>query len=122
MVSWPKIAVLRDETTGATTMIKVSVLYPHKDGAEFDMNYYLTKHMPLVRQTLGAALKGVSVEQGIAGGAPNSPAPFVALGHLLFDGVADVQSALGSHGAELMADVPNFTNIEPTLQISEVKL
>ena len=103
-------------------MVKVSVLYPHKDGAKFDMNYYLTKHMPLVRQTLGAALKGVSVEQGIAGGSPNSPAPFVALGHLLFDGVADVESALGSHGAELMADVPNFTNIEPTLQISEVKL
>jgi uncharacterized protein (TIGR02118 family) len=107
---------------GGTTMVKVSVLYPHKDGANFDMNYYLTKHMPLVRQRLGAALKDLSVDQGVAGGAPNSPAPFVALGHLLFDSVPDVQSALGSHGAELMADVPNFTNIQPTIQISEVKM
>jgi uncharacterized protein (TIGR02118 family) len=103
-------------------MIKVSVLYPRKDDAEFDMNYYLTKHIPLVRQRIGAALKGVSVEQGIAGAAPNSPAPFVTLCHLLFDGVAEVQSAMGPHSAELMADVPNFTNIEPSLQISEVKM
>jgi uncharacterized protein (TIGR02118 family) len=103
-------------------MVKVSVLYPQKDGANFDMNYYLTKHMPLVRQRLGAALKGLSVDQGLAGAAPNSPAPFAALGHLLFDSVADVQSALGAHGPELMADVPNFTNIQPTVQISEVKM
>ncbi len=103
-------------------MIKVSVLYPHKEGGKFDMNYYVTKHMPLVRQKLGAALKGVSVEQGIAGGAPNSAAPFAALGHLLFDSVAEFQSGMASHGAELMADIPNFTNIEPTIQVSEVKI
>jgi uncharacterized protein (TIGR02118 family) len=104
------------------TMIRVSVLYPHKDGGKFDMNYYLNKHMPLVRQRLGAALKGISVEQGIAGGAPNSPAPFTALGHLLFDNVAEFQSGMSQHQAELMADIPNFTNIEPTLQVSEVKM
>jgi len=103
-------------------MIKVSVLYPHKDDAKFNMDYYLTKHIPLVRQRLGTALKGVSVDQGIAGGAPNSPAPFVAVCQLLFDGIAEVQSAMGTHGPELMGDVPNFSNIEPTVQISEVKI
>jgi uncharacterized protein (TIGR02118 family) len=103
-------------------MIKVSVLYPHKDGGRFDMDYYLAKHMGLVRQRLGAALKGISVEQGIAGGAPNSPAPFAAMGHLLFDTVGAFQSAMASHGAEFMADIPNFTNIEPTIQVGEVKL
>jgi len=103
-------------------MIKVSVIYPQKDGAKFDMDDYLTRHMPMVRQRLGTALKGVSVEQGIAGGAPNSPAPFATLCHLTFDSIADVQSGLASHGAELMADVPNFTDIEPILQISEVKM
>ena len=103
-------------------MIKVSVLYPHKDGGRFDMDYYLAKHMPLVRDRLGATLKGISVEQGIAGGAPNSPAPFAALGHLLFDNISAFQSAMASHGAEFMADVPKFTNIEPTIQVSEVKM
>jgi uncharacterized protein (TIGR02118 family) len=103
-------------------MIKVSVLYPQKDGGRFDMDYYLAKHMPLVRQKLGAALKGMSVEQGIAGGAPNSPAPFAAMGHLLFDTVGAFQSAMALHGAEFMADIPNFSNIEPTIQVSEVKM
>lgn len=103
-------------------MIKANVLYPHKADAAFDMNYYLSKHMPLVRERLGGALKGASVDQGIAGGVPNSPPPFAVVTSLLFDSVADLQSALGPHAAELMADVPNFTNIEPSLQISEVKM
>ena len=29
---------------------------------------------------------------------------------------------MGAHAAELMADIPNFSNIEPTLKISEVKM
>ncbi len=103
-------------------MIKVSVLYPKKDGGRFDMDYYLATHMPLVRQRLGATLKGMSVEQGLAGGAPGSPAPFAAMGHLLFDTIGAFQSAMAAHGAEFMADIPNFTNIEPTIQVGEVKL
>lgn len=103
-------------------MIKVSVLYPHQDGGKFDMNYYLTTHMPLVRQRLGAALKGIAVDQGLAGGAPGAPPAFVAVGHLLFDTVADLHAAMAPHDAELRADIPNFTNIAPTFQISEVKM
>jgi uncharacterized protein (TIGR02118 family) len=103
-------------------MINLSVLYPHKDGARFDLDYYLTKHMPLVRERCGAALKAVSVEQGLAGVAPDSPPAFVAVTHLGFASVDELQSVLGAHGAELMADVPNFTNIEPALQVSEVKM
>jgi uncharacterized protein (TIGR02118 family) len=114
--------ILDDQNAGETSMIRVSILYPYKDNAEFNMDYYLTIHVPLVRQKLGTALKDVSVEQGIAGGAPNSPAPFVTLCHLLFDGLVDVRSAIGCHGAELMADLPNFSNIQPTVQISEVKI
>jgi uncharacterized protein (TIGR02118 family) len=51
-------------------MVKISVLYPHKDGSGFNMNYYLNNHIPMVRQKLGAACKGVAVEQGLAGGVP----------------------------------------------------
>ena len=43
-------------------MVKISVLYPHKDGSAFNMNYYLNNHIPMVRQKLGAACKGIAVE------------------------------------------------------------
>jgi uncharacterized protein (TIGR02118 family) len=42
-------------------MIKVSVLYPNRAGAQFDMDYYCDRHIPLVRRLLGAALKGAAV-------------------------------------------------------------
>jgi uncharacterized protein (TIGR02118 family) len=103
-------------------MIKANVLYPNGTDAKFDMDYYLTKHMPLVKQSFGVTLKGASVDQGIAGGAPGSPAPFATVCTLLFDTIGDLQAGMAASAAKLMADVPNFTNIQPTIQISEVKM
>ena len=54
-------------------MIKVSVLYPNHAASRFDMGYYLNKHMPMVQQKLGSALRGSSVEQGLGGMQPGSP-------------------------------------------------
>lgn len=103
-------------------MIKVSVLYPYTEGAAFDMDYYLTKHIPMVREKLGAACKGASVEHGLAGGAPGTSPTYIAMGHLLFESVEAFQAAFGPHTAEIVGDVPNYTPIEPILQISEVKI
>jgi uncharacterized protein (TIGR02118 family) len=103
-------------------LIKVSVLYPHQDGSRFDMAYYCEKHMPMVRQKLGAACKGLSVDQGMSGGAPGSAPVYDAIGHLLFDSLESFQSSFAPHSAEFMADVPNYTSIRPIVQISEVKL
>jgi uncharacterized protein (TIGR02118 family) len=103
-------------------MIKVSVMYPNSEGSRFDMAYYCATHIPLVRQKLGAALKGVAVEQGIGGAIPGSPAPYLALGHLLFDSVEAFQTSFAPHAPALLGDIPNFTNTQPTIQISEVKM
>lgn len=56
-------------------MIKVSVLYPSRNNMRFDMNYYCNRHIPMVQQLLGSALKGVFVDQGVAGGEPGHPRP-----------------------------------------------
>lgn len=101
-------------------MIQVSVLYQQTDGAEFDMTYYAEIHMPLVRRLTGDACRGVAVQKGLAGGAPGSPPPFIALGHLFFDSVQSFEQAFNPHARKIMADLPNFTNTRPTIQISEV--
>ena len=103
-------------------MVKVSVFYPNGQGTRFDIEYYCKRHIPLVQRLLGAALKGVGVEQGICGEQPASPPTYVAMGHLLFDSVEAFQASFGPHLQEIMADIPKYTNTEPTLQISEVKL
>lgn len=102
-------------------MVKVSVFYPNKPGARFDMDYYLTKHIPMVVSTLGAALKGASVDQGLSTKPPFASAAYLAMGHLLFESEAAFRQAFDPHGREIMADVPNFTDIEPILQLSEVR-
>lgn len=103
-------------------MISVTVLYPNTEGARFDWAYYTDTHIPLSRRRLGAALKSLSIEQGIAGGTPGLPAPFVAITHLMFDSVPAFEAAFGPHAAEIMADIPKYTSIEPIIQISDVKI
>jgi len=103
-------------------LIKISVLYPNSEGAKFDMAYYCSSHMPMVNRLLGSAVKGMGVDQGIGGFGPGSSAPFIAAGHLMFDSVEAFQAAFAPHAQEIMGDIPNYTNLEPTIQISEIKL
>lgn len=103
-------------------MIKVSVLYPYKEGVGFDMGYYLDSHIPMVRNKLGAACKGAAVEQGLAGGAPGTPPAYVAMGHLFFESVEAFQAAFAPHATAIMGDIPNYTALQPVIQISDVKL
>lgn len=101
-------------------MIKVTILYPNGEGKTFDMNYYSTKHMPLAAQLFGNALKAMSIDKGLAGGAPDAPMPYLAIGYFFFDNMASFQAAMGPNSEKLRADVSNYTNIKPTIQVSEV--
>ena len=101
-------------------MIKVIVLYPSGDGKTFDMDYYINKHIPMATGLLGDVVKGLTVEKGLAGAAPDVPVPFMAVASTYFDSVEAFQSAFGPHMDALISDVPNYTNIEPITLISEV--
>ncbi len=103
-------------------MIKVSVLYPYQEGSRFDMDYYSTTHKNLVIEKLGPACKQIAIEQGLAGGDPDSPPLYTAMGHLYFDSLATFQESFGPHAEAIMADVANYTEIQPVVQISEVKV
>jgi len=100
-------------------MIKLSVLYPNQEGKSFDMDYYCNKHIPLVAKLLGDAVKGASVEEGLGGGAPGEPATYIAMGNLYFESMESFQNSFGPNAPEIMADVPNFTTIEPVIQLSK---
>ena len=102
-------------------MIRVSVLYPNGDDATFDHDYYLERHMPLVAESVGEAMKGYTVDRGVAGGGPGEPPAFLAACHMTFDSPEAFQAAFEPHMERIMGDIPNYTNTQPTVQISEVR-
>jgi len=101
-------------------MIKVSVMYPNTAGARFDHAYYRDKHMPLVKSSMGDACLFYTVDKGLAGGAPGEPAPYVGMCHIYSDSVETFQAGFGPHAKEILADIANYTDLAPVLQISEV--
>jgi uncharacterized protein (TIGR02118 family) len=101
-------------------MIKVSVMYPSAPDRRFDMDYYCKRHMRLVQDELGGALKRVSVDRGLDG--PDSPPPYVAMCHLYFDSLDAYREAFAPKAETILGDLPNFADIEPVVQISEVEM
>lgn len=103
-------------------MIRVTVLYPNAADVRFDHAYYAGRHRTLVLERLASyGLRSFESERGIRDG-EGGPAPFIALGHLTFNTLADFERGWSAAGEELAADVPNFTNAMPLLQISEVTM
>lgn len=101
-------------------MIKVSVMYPNTPGARFDHDYYRDKHMPLVKARMGDSCKYYTVDKGLAGGAPGTPATYIAMCHIFSDSVAAFQSGFNPHAKEILGDIANYTDLAPVMQISEV--
>jgi len=99
-------------------MVTVSVLYPKISDSHFDHAYYVTKHIPLVKARWGAmGLEEVVVLRGdstLDGG----DRAWELIGLLTFSSAEQQQAAFTAHGAEIIADVPNFTNIQPMIQVN----
>lgn len=98
-------------------MIRVSVSYPRGENDRFDFEYYLKNHMPLVKERLSPLT--AEVDAGI----PNpfgQPSPNIAIGYMTFDSMEQFVTSFSAAAPELMADIPNYTDIEPVVQISNV--
>jgi uncharacterized protein (TIGR02118 family) len=97
-------------------MQRVTVAYPNKTDARFDFDYYMKKHIPFVAKLVG---KSIEVRRGISS-TTGSPAAFVCVAAIPIDSVAAFQTVMAQHGAEILADIPNYTNIEPIIQFDEI--
>ncbi len=93
-------------------MIRLSVIYPSTEGATFDHDYYRNSHVPLAVKTWG--LQGAEIDKGVDG-------PYVAAVHFQFESIEAMGAAMAAEGtADVMADVANYTTIQPVLQTSEI--
>ena len=102
------------------SMIRLNILYPNTSGSRFDLDYYLGTHMPMSKRLLGDACKGIAIEHGISGTEPGSPAAYIVCCHMLFDSIEAFVAAWTPHAETLGGDIPNYTNVQPVIQFSEL--
>lgn len=97
-------------------MYYATVMYPNRDDVKFDLDYYMTKHIPMVSRLLGTTIevcKGIATPTGTA-------APYLCTARIRVNSVEEFQAAMAQHGAQIMADIPNYCNAQPTVQIDEI--
>jgi uncharacterized protein (TIGR02118 family) len=100
-------------------MAILSVLYPRSEGSHFDHEYYVDTHIPMVQDRWSdMGFQSVQLVRGTAALDSTAPA-FELIALITFTNLDDLKAALGKYGAEVMADVPNFTNIQALLQFNE---
>ena len=100
-------------------MIRVTALYPKTNESNFDWDYYLNKHTPMVKDRLmPLGLTRIEIDEGLGGLTPGEAPTYLVIAHLHFASVEELQNGLGIHGAEIMGDIANFTNVQPQIQIN----
>lgn len=100
-------------------MIKVSVMYPQTDGAWFDHDYYRDRHVPWVAESVGDAVQSWGVERGLGDGG-RGDAPFVASCWFVAEDEGAWAAGFGPVAKEVLADIANYTDIRPVMQVSEI--
>jgi len=101
-------------------MYKVSVMYPNKEDSRFDIHYYQTTHMDLVKKHLKPfGLIKTDVDKGISGGGDQAP-PYICIGNLYFESRDGYDMGITEAGPILREDISNFTDITPVRQLCEI--
>lgn len=108
-------------TLTPAAMYKVTILYPNGEDRTFDMEYYKNNHMPMVAGFLGKNLKFYEIDKGISGRTPADKIPFVAIGYFYISDVAEYNNAIAQHRDAIVSDIKKYTNIQPVIQISEIR-
>ena len=101
-------------------MIRIAAAYVRQPGKKFDMDYYVHTHLPMVREKFGPfGLRKIEVDRGVEspGGGES---PFFAIGYLYFDTLADFRKCYAAVGAEVVGNIPLYTDVKPLIQIGEV--
>ena len=101
-------------------MFRVLALYPNTPGSRFDAGYYRDEHTPLAHRLLGPhGLRAIRTVVGTAALDGATP-PFWAVSEMVFDDCVAFDAAMAVNGTALFADVANYTDAAPVLQLGEL--
>lgn len=103
-------------------MIRATVLYP-ASATRFDYDYYVNKHTPMLKELwTPLGLVNVELSKGVSGLMPGTKPAFCTIATLTFTSVEALQGALATTGAQVLGDIPNFTDVQPEVQLNEILL
>lgn len=93
-------------------MASIVVTYPRSPDSTFDADYYAKTHVPLARKHWEPyGMTGAEILFPV-----DDDQPYAAMVILRFADQAAIDKAMTSPGTpEVMGDVPNFTNIQPSV-------
>jgi len=101
-------------------MLCITAIYPNDPGSRFDADYYRTSHATTARALLAPhGLMAIRTTIGTAA-LDGSPPPYWAVSEMHFASRAAFDAGIAAEGAALFADIPNYTNVTPILQVSEL--
>lgn len=103
-------------------MYKITILYADAEGKHFDMDYYEKNHMPMMAGFIGDNLYFYEIDKGISGRNAAEKAPYVAVGYFFIKDTLAYNKAIAANIDAVRADIPKYTNIQPAIQVSEIRV
>jgi uncharacterized protein (TIGR02118 family) len=94
----------------------LAIYYPNRDGARFDFDHYLHRHLPMTARWFG---DGITLTRGTTAADGTAPPPYICVLRIPIASLDAFMEVWNVHGAELSADIPNYTDVEPVIQVEE---
>ena len=100
-------------------MVRATVLFPVRRGANFNLKYYTKEHRDFVKQLFGPALVRAEYSEmrSSIGAIPNE---FKAATLLYFNDMATLESLVTAAIPKLREDIAKFTDITPKIFTEDV--
>ena len=99
-------------------MYCVTVLYPNDPDGHFDFAYYRDSHIPMMLELLGDNVLSTEVRRGIQA-VDGSRAPYLCLLNTHIRSPEQFAQVMAEHSEKVLGDIPNYTNLQPIIQIDE---
>jgi uncharacterized protein (TIGR02118 family) len=97
-------------------MVKLTIMHPSQPGLRFDRDYFLNRHIPMLRRRWAShGMLDATVVRGL-GGISDATYHFIATA--TFRSFEDLQQALRTHGKEIFGDVASYADAAPILYVS----
>jgi uncharacterized protein (TIGR02118 family) len=97
----------------------ITILYPAKDNDAFDFQFYLRRHVPLIKDILGPSMHRLEVRKGASAQDGGAPTYTCVISIWVADWPA-YEKAIAARASELIAEVPLFTKVMPVIQTDDV--